>query len=112
EGQGEDGQVDPIQPLVTLTEDDLEVLDHDSFESDQEDVPENARSWGLKKLKKAASSSGISNNFYVGKEFANKDLAEKRIKAYFVETRRNIDFKRNDKRRIKAVCKGVMPSIT
>ncbi|GJW71048.1 receptor-like cytoplasmic kinase 176 [Tanacetum coccineum] len=90
EGQGEDGQVDPIQPLVTLTEDDLEVLDYDSFESDQEDVPENARR----------------------KEFANRDLEKERIRAYSVETRRNIDFKRNDKRRIKAVCKGVVPSIT
>ncbi|GJQ93975.1 hypothetical protein Tco_0005114 [Tanacetum coccineum] len=58
------------------------------------------------------SSSGISNNFYVGKEFANKDLAKERIRAYSVETRRNINFKRNDKRRIRAVCKGVVPSIT
>ncbi|GJY99327.1 hypothetical protein Tco_0516757 [Tanacetum coccineum] len=77
----------------------------------QEDVPENARSRGLRKLKKAASSSGISNNFYVGKEFANRDLAKERIRAYSIETRRNIDFKRNDKRRIRAVCKGVVPSI-
>ncbi|GKC47461.1 ATP-dependent (S)-NAD(P)H-hydrate dehydratase [Tanacetum coccineum] len=43
EGQYEDGQADLIQPLVTVTEDDLEVLDYDSLESDQEDVPENAR---------------------------------------------------------------------
>nr|GEX25421.1 FAR1-related sequence 10 [Tanacetum cinerariifolium] len=78
EGQGEDGQVDPINPLVTLIEDDLWVLDYDLFESDQEDVPENAR---------------------------------KRIRAYSIETRRNINFKRNDKRRIRAVCKGVVPSI-
>ncbi|GKB05624.1 hypothetical protein Tco_0833819, partial [Tanacetum coccineum] len=62
-GQDEDGQVDPIQPLVTVTEDDLEVLDYDSLESNQEDVPENARS--------RAYSVEISNNFYVGKEFAN-----------------------------------------
>ncbi|GJT79883.1 retrovirus-related pol polyprotein from transposon TNT 1-94 [Tanacetum coccineum] len=82
-GQDEDGQVDPIQPLVTVTKDDLEVLDYDSLESDQEDVPENARR----------------------KEFANRDLTKERIRAYSVETRRNIDIERNEKRRIRAVCK-------
>ncbi|GJT52012.1 hypothetical protein Tco_0978169 [Tanacetum coccineum] len=79
EGQDEDGQVDPVQPLVTVTEDDLEVLDYDSLER---------------------------------KEFANRYLAKEKIRAYSVETMRNIDFKRNDKRRIRAVCKGVVPSIT
>nr|GFA32963.1 hypothetical protein [Tanacetum cinerariifolium] len=54
DGQGGDGQVDAIQRLVTLTEDDLEFLDYDLFESDQEDVPENARSRGLRKLKKSS----------------------------------------------------------
>ncbi|GJX22349.1 hypothetical protein Tco_0226794 [Tanacetum coccineum] len=76
--EGEDGQVDHIQPLLTLTEDDLEVLDYDSLES---------------------------------KEFANRDLAKERIRAYSVETRRNIDFKRNEKRRIREICKGVVPSM-
>ncbi|GKD64706.1 hypothetical protein Tco_1306814 [Tanacetum coccineum] len=82
-------EVDPIQPLVTVTKDDLEVLDYDLLESDQEDVPENARR----------------------KEFSNRDLTKERIRAYSVETKRNIDIERNEKRRIRAVCKGVVPSI-
>nr|GEW44826.1 hypothetical protein [Tanacetum cinerariifolium] len=61
--------IDPIQPYVNVTEDDLEVLDFDSLESDQEDVPRNARSMGLRKLRKKPMSSGIRNNFYVGKKF-------------------------------------------
>ncbi|GJT12592.1 hypothetical protein Tco_0859634 [Tanacetum coccineum] len=112
DGEGEASQVDPILPLVTLTEDDLEVLEYDSLESDQEDVPENARIIGLRKLRKKAISSGISNNFYVGKEFANSNLANERIRAYSVETRRNMKFKRNDKRRIRVICKGVVPTMT
>nr|GEY34274.1 transposase, MuDR, MULE transposase domain protein [Tanacetum cinerariifolium] len=36
--------IDPIQPNVNVTEDDLEVLDFDSLESDQDN--ENARSMG------------------------------------------------------------------
>ncbi|GJX71043.1 hypothetical protein Tco_0308214 [Tanacetum coccineum] len=34
DGEGEDGQVDSIQPLVTVIEDFLEVLDNDSLECD------------------------------------------------------------------------------
>ncbi|GJZ16906.1 hypothetical protein Tco_0553029 [Tanacetum coccineum] len=79
DGEGEDGQVDHIQPLVTLTENDLEVLDYDSLES---------------------------------KEFANRDLAKERIIAYSAKTRRNIGFKRNDKIRIRVICKGFVPSMT
>ncbi|GJW64325.1 hypothetical protein Tco_0116209 [Tanacetum coccineum] len=111
DGEDETDFIDPIQPHVNLTEDDLEVLDFDSLESDQEDVPENARSRGLRKLRKKHMSSGIRNNFYIGKEFANMDLAKERIRAYAVETRRNLDFKVNDKRRIRVICNGVVPTL-
>ncbi|GKA90524.1 mutator type transposase [Tanacetum coccineum] len=107
-GEDETDFIDPIQPHVNLTEDDLLVLDFDSLESDQEDVPENARSGGLRKLRKKHMSSGIRNNFYIGKEFANRVLAKERIRAYAVETRRNLDFKVNDKRRIRVICNGVV----
>nr|GEU33710.1 hypothetical protein [Tanacetum cinerariifolium] len=70
----------PIQPNVNVTEDDLEVLDFDLLESDQDD--ENARSRGLRMLRKKHKSSGISKNFYIGKEFPNMDLAKERIRAY------------------------------
>nr|GEY95936.1 transposase, MuDR [Tanacetum cinerariifolium] len=93
DGEDETDVIDPIQPHVNVTEDDLEVLDFDSLESDQEDIPKNARSRGLKKLRKKHMSSGIRNNFYIGKEFENRDLAKERIRAYVVETRRNLDFK-------------------
>ncbi|GJW01966.1 hypothetical protein Tco_1560822 [Tanacetum coccineum] len=111
DGEDETEFIDPIQPHVNVTEDDLEVLDFDSLESYQEDEPENARSIGLRKLRKKHMSSGIRNNFYVGKEFANKDLAKDKIKAYAVETRRNLDFKVNDKRRIRVICNGVVPTL-
>nr|GEV07721.1 hypothetical protein [Tanacetum cinerariifolium] len=55
--------INPIQPNVNVTKDDLEVLDFDSLKSDQDD--ENARSMGLRMLRKKHKSSSISNNFYV-----------------------------------------------
>ncbi|GKA41909.1 hypothetical protein Tco_0734569 [Tanacetum coccineum] len=111
DGEDENDFIDPIQPHVNLTEDDLEVLDFNLLKSDQEDVPENARSRGLRKLRKKHMSSDIRNNFYIGKEFANRDLAKERIRAYVVETRRNLDFKVNDKRRIRMICNGVVPTL-
>ncbi|GJV65366.1 hypothetical protein Tco_1476194 [Tanacetum coccineum] len=78
DGEDETDFIDPIQPHVNVTEDDLEVLDFDSLES---------------------------------KEFANRDLAKERIRAYAVETRRNLDFKVNDKRRIRVICNGVVPTL-
>ncbi|GJW53567.1 hypothetical protein Tco_0097652 [Tanacetum coccineum] len=56
-------------------------------------------------------SSGIRNNFYIGKEFAKRDLAKERIRAYAVETKRNLEFKVNDKRRIRVICNGVVPTL-
>nr|GEW77161.1 retrovirus-related Pol polyprotein from transposon TNT 1-94 [Tanacetum cinerariifolium] len=67
---------------VNVTKDDLEVLDFDSIESDIKDVPGNARSKALRKLRKKADSSGIRNNFYVGKVFQNMDVEKERIRAY------------------------------
>nr|GEW63832.1 transposase, MuDR [Tanacetum cinerariifolium] len=90
--------IHPIQPHVNAIEDDLEAFDFDSLESDQEDVLKDARSRGFRKLRKKPMSSNISNNFYVGKKFPNRDLGKERIRAYAVETRRNLNFKRNDKR--------------
>nr|GFA92212.1 transposase, mutator type [Tanacetum cinerariifolium] len=97
---------DAIVPNVNVIEHNLEVLDFDSLESDLEDVPENAKSLGLRKLKKKHSSS----KFFIGSEFVNKDLAKDLIRDHVVESRRNLHFLRNDKRRIRVVCNGVVPS--
>ncbi|GJT80583.1 mutator type transposase [Tanacetum coccineum] len=43
-------------------------------------------------------------------EFANRDLAKDLIRAYAVESRRNLHFLINDPRRIRVVCNGVVPS--
>ncbi|GKB36216.1 mutator type transposase [Tanacetum coccineum] len=97
---------DPVVPNVNVREDNLEVLDFDSLESDLEDVPKNARILGLRKLKKKHSSS----KFFIGREFANRDLAKDLIRSHAVKSRRNLDFLRNDKRRIRVVCNGVVLS--
>ncbi|GJU07654.1 FAR1-related sequence 10 [Tanacetum coccineum] len=112
DGDGESEFIYPIQPHVTIIENDLEVSDFDSLEIVLEDVPENERSKALRKLRKKAASLGIRNNFYVGKEFANKDASKERIKAYSAESRRNIYFKKNDMEIIKVIRNGVVLSLS
>ncbi|GJX84567.1 hypothetical protein Tco_0335341 [Tanacetum coccineum] len=76
-----DGNMIPVAPKVNLTEDNIEVLDFDSLESDLEDVPENDR----------------------------RDVAKDLIRTHAVESRRNLHFLRNDPIRIRVVCNGVVP---
>nr|GEX57497.1 putative RNA-directed DNA polymerase, eukaryota, reverse transcriptase zinc-binding domain protein [Tanacetum cinerariifolium] len=72
EGENED----PMQPKLNMNEIDLEVLDFDSFESDIDDKEEGFRRKGLRKLRKEAANSTSTTNFYVRKEFPNRDVAK------------------------------------
>nr|GEX07047.1 transposase, MuDR [Tanacetum cinerariifolium] len=67
EGSGEDnvksyadeGDVDPLRPQVNINEDDLEVIDYDSFESDVGDDHVNSdRRKVLRKLKRKGKADG------------------------------------------------------
>ncbi|GJX50265.1 mutator type transposase [Tanacetum coccineum] len=76
-----ESQYDPCGTKVKLTEDNIEVLEFDSLESDLEDVPENDR----------------------------RDVAKDLIRTHAVESMRNLHFLRNDPIRIRVVCNGVVP---
>ncbi|GJY79500.1 mutator type transposase [Tanacetum coccineum] len=73
----DEGYVDPLRLVVNLNEDDLEVIDYDSFESDVgDDDVNNDRRKVLRELKrkgKAAGDGNIVNFFYVGQEFSNRE---------------------------------------
>ncbi|GJT51519.1 mutator type transposase [Tanacetum coccineum] len=77
--------LETLHPEVNVTENDLEVLDFDSFDSDIGDDSDSERRAALRKLKKEgkqnAAKSRITNYFFVGQEFPNKEEAKKRIKA-------------------------------
>ncbi|PWA69707.1 zinc finger, GRF-type [Artemisia annua] len=105
----EDDFIDSGNPKLNLTENDLEVIDFDSFESDIEDDEESARRKGIRKLRKLAGNSTSTTGFFVGKEFPNRDVAKDMIRAHAVETRRCIQIVKNDKMRVRAQCFGVVP---
>lgn len=74
--------VETMQPKLNMTENDLEVIDFDSFESDVEADDESERRKGLRKLRKEAAKTTLKNSFFVGKEFANRDVAKEMVRAH------------------------------
>ncbi|GKB49372.1 hypothetical protein Tco_0900125 [Tanacetum coccineum] len=103
----EQGAEQTVTPNVDLIDKALEVLDFDSFDSDIEDDTASITRRSLRKLRKnGGQSCGIVNTLFMRQEFANKELAKARIKAYAVETRRKIGIMKNDTERLQAKCKG------
>ncbi|GKF92797.1 hypothetical protein Tco_0279516, partial [Tanacetum coccineum] len=69
----EQGVDQTVTPNVDLTDEALEVLDFDSFNSDVEDDTKSIRRRKLRKLIKTGGQlCGIVNTLFVGQEFANK----------------------------------------
>ncbi|GJX77259.1 transposase, MuDR [Tanacetum coccineum] len=96
-----------VTPNVDLTDEALEVLDFDSFDIDVGDDIVSITRRSLRKLRKTGGQScGIVNTLFMGQEFAKKELAKARIKAYAVKTRRKIRIVKNDSERLQAKCKG------
>ncbi|GJZ25246.1 mutator type transposase [Tanacetum coccineum] len=67
----------------------------------------------MKQLRKQAHTSEqiYSTYFYAGKEFPNKDEVKAYIKEHSIKTRREIRMEKNDHEIIRAVCRGVIPSL-
>ncbi|GJW29148.1 mutator type transposase [Tanacetum coccineum] len=93
----------------------IEVLDNDYFESasDSDDEGSRLRKRKLKQIRKQAHASEqiYKTYFYVEKEFPNKEDVKSYIKEHSIETKREIRMEKNDNERVRAVCRGVIPSL-
>nr|GEY18777.1 transposase, MuDR [Tanacetum cinerariifolium] len=79
----EQGAKQTVTPNVNLTDESLEVLDFDSFDSDVRDDTASITRRSLRKLRKTGGQScGIVNTLFVGQEFPSNELEKARIKAY------------------------------
>ncbi|GKC18999.1 mutator type transposase [Tanacetum coccineum] len=98
-----------------MNEDDLEVSDYDSFESDvgDDDINNDKRKVlrELKRKGKAAGDGNIMNFYFVGQEFPNREEVNDRIRAHAVETRRQITIMKKDNVKVKAKCLGIIPTL-
>ncbi|GJW47592.1 hypothetical protein Tco_0079238 [Tanacetum coccineum] len=99
----EQGADPDVTPNVDLTDEALELLDFNSFDSDVGDDTASIRRSNLRKLKKIGGQScGIVNTLFVRQEFPNKELAKAIIKAHEVKTRKKIGIVKNDNGRVQA----------
>nr|KAJ0206397.1 hypothetical protein LSAT_V11C500259950 [Lactuca sativa] len=53
----------------------------------------------------------VSDPFYVYQKFTSSEELKNAIRQHVVEIRREIDFTKNDKNRVRAICKGTIPDL-
>ncbi|GJS81958.1 hypothetical protein Tco_0748499 [Tanacetum coccineum] len=63
----------------------------------------------LSKCHKPLDDNTYTENFYVSQTFPNKDLIKDMVTKILVRTRRELYLTRNDKERVRAECRGIVP---
>ncbi|CAI9295100.1 unnamed protein product [Lactuca saligna] len=53
----------------------------------------------------------VSDPFYILQRFSSSQEAKDRIYLHAIETRRELDMVKNDKNRVRVVCKGTIPNM-
>ncbi|GJY23876.1 mutator type transposase [Tanacetum coccineum] len=90
-------------------EDNAASGDENYATADENDVMAALRS--ERKKGNADNESVIVNHFFLGQEFGNREEVKERIKAYSVESRRNVEIVKNDNVRVSARYVGIVPSM-
>ncbi|KAI3509052.1 hypothetical protein L1887_24076 [Cichorium endivia] len=94
--------------------DELEVVNNEILLSESSDEGgSNKRKKSIKAIRRAQENSEarVSDPFYVYQTFGSAEELKRKIKKHSVETRREIEIVKNDKNRVRAVCKGTIPDL-
>nr|KAJ0212708.1 hypothetical protein LSAT_V11C400168370 [Lactuca sativa] len=104
-----------VKETETREIDDIEVVNNEVFlyESSSDEGGSNGRRKSIKAIRRAMENSEarVSDPFYVYKKFTSSEELKDAIRQHAVETRREIDFIKNDKNRVRAICKGTIPDL-
>ncbi|GJS01279.1 hypothetical protein Tco_0317787 [Tanacetum coccineum] len=110
--------VDPRHDLsigaVEVQEHDINVIDYDSFGSDLDDGINSERRIQLRELRRIGKQKNKGPNkyyFYLGQQFATKEIVIGRVRKHSVETRRRLILVKNDKERVRIRCEGTIPAL-
>nr|GFA46733.1 transposase, mutator type [Tanacetum cinerariifolium] len=106
--------------IVTMEEKEFkeEGVNHDELDSGSDSEYEGERKKSLKmyhKMKKANASNAESGgttwkeNFYVGLKISNSKEIKKIVTRVAIEQRRELPLKKNDKVRVRCICRGKVP---
>ncbi|CAI9278149.1 unnamed protein product [Lactuca saligna] len=91
---------------------DIEVVNNEVFlyESSSDEGDNNRRRKLIKAIRRAMENSEarVSDPFYVYQKFTSSEELKDAIRQHAVEIRREIDFIKNDKNRVRAICKGTI----
>ncbi|CAI9279523.1 unnamed protein product [Lactuca saligna] len=93
---------------------DVEVIDNDEWDSLGEDSDDERRKAILKQMvkeKKCSLGEVHTVTFQVGQKYKSKKEIKDKVNKLAIETRRNLGFKKNDKTRLRVVCKGNVPNV-
>nr|GEX53857.1 hypothetical protein [Tanacetum cinerariifolium] len=91
-----DPKHDDVIGAVDVQEDDLDVIDYDSFGSDLDDGINSERIIQLRELRRTCKQKNKGLNkyyFYLWKQFASKEIMKGRVKKHSVKTRRQLILK-------------------
>nr|KAJ0209524.1 hypothetical protein LSAT_V11C400212130 [Lactuca sativa] len=94
---------------------DLEVIDSELFlsNSSSDDGIEGERNKKIKAIRRAHENENaqISEPFYLYQKFNSSKEFKDRVNQHAIDTRRELDFEKNDKNRVRVVCKGTITSL-
>ncbi|GJR08002.1 hypothetical protein Tco_0790654 [Tanacetum coccineum] len=99
---------------VEVQEDDLNVIDYDSFGSDLDDGIDSERRIQLRELRRIGKQKNKGPNkyyFYLGQQFATKERVAGRVRMHSVETRRKLLMLKNNKERMRVRCEGTISAL-
>ncbi|GJT45450.1 mutator type transposase [Tanacetum coccineum] len=99
---------------VDVQDDDLDVIDYNSFGSDLDDGTDSERRMQLRKLRRIGKQKNKGPNkyyFYLGQQFASKKIVKGRVKKHSVETRIQLILVKNDNERVRVRCQGTIPAL-
>nr|KAJ0209959.1 hypothetical protein LSAT_V11C400177530 [Lactuca sativa] len=104
-----------VKETETREIDDIEVVNNEVFlyESSSDEDGSNKRRKSIKAIRRAMENSEarVSDPFYVYQKFTSSEELKNAIRQHAVETRRELDFIKNDKNRVRAICKGTIPDL-
>nr|KAJ0211262.1 hypothetical protein LSAT_V11C400228420 [Lactuca sativa] len=94
---------------------DLEVIDMELFLSDSssDDGIEGERNKKIKAIRRAHENENaqVSEPFYLYQKFNSSKEFKDMVNQHAIDTRRELDFEKNDKNRVRIVCRGTITSL-
>ncbi|GKA98549.1 mutator type transposase [Tanacetum coccineum] len=99
---------------VDVQDDDPYVIDYDSFGSDIDDRIDSKRRMQLREIRRIGKQKNKGPNkyyFYLGQQFASKEIMKGIVKKHSVETRRQLILVKNNNERVRVRCEGTIPAL-